>query len=58
MDQPGIQIHLKYLHGFIQLLAEGDAEKLIQRGAVEEFHDAVYLRPAYLGLEVFDNVEI
>ena len=54
---PPIQIGLQLLDAFVELLAEGNAVKLVQDGLVEALTDAVGLRALGLRPTVIDILD-
>lgn len=70
MDEPGVEIGLQRLDGFVEVVAHGDPEELVEDGAVEALDEAArhcprtdggqWLAPwgADPGAAVFNAVEV
>ena len=58
VDEPGIEIGLECLDAVIEVVPHGQAEDLVEHGAVEAFDEAVGAGCPHLGAAVLDAVEI
>lgn len=58
VKQVSVEILLHGLHGLVPVFSPGDAEVLVEQGAVQTFDEAVALRPSHLGGAVFDALEL
>ena len=57
LSHPEIEVGLQVLDRLVELLAEGDAIKLVEHGLVEALDDAVGLRALGLGSGVVDVLD-
>lgn len=58
VNEPGVEIGLQGLEGFVAFLAHGDAEELVEDVAVEALDGPVGLRRPDPDAQVFDVVDM